>query len=135
MDRRRGDADGDASDAAASVAENGAVILLAGIVIGFLVVPDAWTVPVVVGAGMLEAAETIWEVRFSRRGRARVGVDTLIGGTGRVVVACRPLGSVRIRGEAWTARCDEPTGAEVGARVRVVGRDRLTLVVEPIEEA
>lgn len=110
------------------------VILLAGLVIGFLVVPDAWTVPVVVLAGVLEAAETMWEVRFSRRRRARVGVETLIGGTGRVVIACRPIGSVRIRGESWTARCDAPDGAETGERVRVVGRDRLTLLVEPIAE-
>jgi membrane protein implicated in regulation of membrane protease activity len=111
--------------------DNADVILLAGLVIGFLVVPDGWTVPVVVLAGVLEAAETMWEVRFSRRGRPRVGVETLSGGTGRVEVACRPVGSVRIRGETWTARCDHPNGADEGARVRVVGRDRLTLLVEP----
>jgi membrane protein implicated in regulation of membrane protease activity len=112
--------------------DNGGVILLAGLVIGFLVVPDAWTVPVVVLAGMLEAAETMWEVRFSRRGRARVGVETLAGAIGRVEIACQPVGSVRIRGEAWTARCDLPGGADAGVRVRVIGRDRLTLLVEPV---
>ena len=114
--------------------DNAGVILLAGLVIGFLVVPDAWTVPVVVLAGILEAVETIWEVRFSRRGRARVGVETLVGATGRVEIACRPLGNVRIRGESWTARCDHPDGADAGAAVRVVGRDRLTLLVEPVAE-
>ena len=112
--------------------DNGGVILLAGLVIGFLVVPDPWTVPVVVLAGILEAAETMWEVRFSRRRRPRVGVETLVGATGRVEIACQPTGSVRIRGEAWTARCDVPDGAHAGTRVRVVGRDRLTLLVEPV---
>jgi membrane-bound serine protease (ClpP class) len=111
------------------------VILIVGLVVGFLVVPDAWTVPTVILFGLLEAAETIWEIRFSRRRRPRVGVEALEGVTGRVVETCDPEGSVRVRGEIWSAR--SATGDDLGRdrAVRVVGRDRLVLLVEPTAES
>jgi len=37
---------------------------------------------------------------------------------------------VRLDGEIWEARCDG--GASPGASVRIVARDGLTLVVEPV---
>lgn len=110
------------------------MILVVGLVIGFLVVPDAWTIPTVVVFALLEAAETIWEVRFSRRRRPRVGVEALDGATGRVVERCDPEGSVRIRGEVWTARSASGAALPPEAEVRVVGRDRLVLLVEPAGE-
>ena len=42
---------------------------------------------------------------------------------------CRPDGQVQLDGEIWQARC--AAGADAGDSVRVVGRDRLVLVVEP----
>jgi membrane protein implicated in regulation of membrane protease activity len=36
---------------------------------------------------------------------------------------------VRLDGEIWAARCN--AGASPGDRVRVIGRERLLLVVEP----
>jgi membrane-bound ClpP family serine protease len=110
------------------------VILLVGLVIGFLVVPDPWTVPTVVLFGLLEAAETMWEVRFSRRRRPRVGVEALDGATGRVVEPCDPVGSVRVRGEVWSARTAAGGTIAHDAAIRVVGRDRLVLLVEPALE-
>ena len=109
------------------------MILVVGLVLGFLVVPDPWTIPTVVAFGVLEAVETIWEVRFSRRRRVRVGVEALDGATGRVVAACRPEGSVRVRGEIWSARSATGDRLEPDQPVRVVGRDRLVLLVEPDE--
>jgi membrane-bound serine protease (ClpP class) len=61
-----------------------------------------------------------------------VGVETLIGATGRVVADCRPDGTVRVKGEIWRARCDE--GAGMGTRVRVTGREELLLIVEPLPD-
>ena len=109
------------------------MILLAGVLIGLFMVPDRWTAPVIVGAALLEVAETAFGWWWSRRGAPKVGPETLIGATGRVVRPCRPLGEVRVRGEVWSARCE--VGADRDDLVRVVGRDRLTLEVEPTAEA
>jgi membrane-bound ClpP family serine protease len=44
-----------------------------------------------------------------------------------VIVRCAPLGRVRLRGEIWNARGEEPL--ESGEEVRVEAVDGLTLVV------
>jgi membrane-bound ClpP family serine protease len=44
-----------------------------------------------------------------------------------VIVRCAPLGRVRLRGEIWNARSEEPL--ELGEEVRVEAVDGLTLVV------
>ena len=41
------------------------------------------------------------------------------------------LGQIRLQGEIWAARCE--AGAVPGDRVRVTGRDGLTLIVEPAQ--
>ena len=110
---------------------NWAVILLTGILLALFVVPAPWIVPVVVIAAIVEFTETAIGIWYSRRSPARVGAETLIGATGRAVTACRPSGSVRVRGEVWRARCDR--GADADDPVRIIGRDRLTLLVEPID--
>jgi len=108
------------------------MIAVLGILLGLFVVPDAWTIPVIAGALGLEVVETFVSLRIARRfGPARVGPERLIGQTGRVVEACRPMGRVRVRGEVWQARCDAQ--ADVDDLVRVVSRERLVLRVEPVE--
>jgi membrane-bound serine protease (ClpP class) len=62
--------------------------------------------------------------------RKAVGAETLFGREAVVMRACRPRGQVRIDGEIWEARCD--AGAAVGDAVRVVDRDDLTLIIEPV---
>ena len=59
------------------------------------------------------------------------GPETLVGGSGRAITEVRPEGMVRVRGEDWRARSAQ--GVDAGHRVRVVGRDQLTLIVEPVE--
>jgi membrane-bound serine protease (ClpP class) len=107
------------------------VIVLVGVLIAVFVVPDAWTVPVVIAAIGVEVTETLVTMWWSRRAPPKVGVETLIGASGVVVQDCRPIGRVRVRGEIWRARSSEDL--ESGARVRVVDRDRLTLLVEPAD--
>ncbi|HET6381561.1 MAG TPA: NfeD family protein [candidate division Zixibacteria bacterium] len=104
------------------------MIIVAGILIALFVVPDAWTIPVIVGAIGLELAETALMITISRRLRPKVETDRLLGQVGTVVEPCQPTGTVRVRGELWTARCE--AGAAAGERVRVRARDRLTLLVE-----
>ena len=108
------------------------MILVSGVLIAIFVVPDAWTVPVIVLAVVLEASETLFTLWWSRRAPPKVGPETLIGATGRVVDGLRPIGRVRVRGEVWQARSHEEIGADV--RVRVTDRDRLTLTVERLDE-
>jgi membrane-bound serine protease (ClpP class) len=63
----------------------------------------------------------------------RAGSETLVGSRGTVVVPCRPKGQVRIEGTLWEATSAE--GADPGDEVKVVGRDKLTLIVERIGPA
>jgi membrane-bound ClpP family serine protease len=111
--------------------DNAAVILVIGILVAIFVVPDGWTIPVIVLAAALEATETAFTFWWSRRAAPKVGPETLIGATGRAVTACRPEGTVRVRGEVWRARCE--TGVDAHAPIRVLGRDQLVLVVGPAE--
>lgn len=105
------------------------MIFLIGLLIAIFVVPDSWTIPVIGVAAILEVSETAITWWWSRRAAPKVGPETLIGKTARVVEPCRPIGRVRVRGEIWRARCD--AGADPDDVVRVVDREKLTLVVEP----
>jgi membrane-bound ClpP family serine protease len=108
------------------------MILLTGIAIAVFVVPDAWTLPVIGLAVVVEVGETLFTLWWSRRAPPKVGVETLIGATGRVVEPLRPIGRVRVRGEVWRARGSEELDRHVP--VRVTDRDRLTLTVERLDD-
>jgi membrane protein implicated in regulation of membrane protease activity len=70
--------------------------------------------------------------RTVKNRRQAVGAETMIGREAVVTTSCEPVGQVRLDGEIWEARCAQ--GAAEGQRVRIIGRDKLTLVVEPLEE-
>jgi membrane-bound serine protease (ClpP class) len=70
--------------------------------------------------------------RTTKRHRKAVGAETLIGREAVVTLPCRPVGQVRLDGEIWEARCE--AGASPGDRVRVTGREKLTLIVEPVAQ-
>jgi membrane-bound serine protease (ClpP class) len=108
------------------------VILLIGIGLAIFVFPYPWNVAVVILAGILEFFETAGTWRWSRRGKAKVGPETLIGASGRAITDCRPEGMVRVLAEDWRARCE--AGVSAGHPIRVLGREQLTLVVEPLEK-
>jgi membrane-bound serine protease (ClpP class) len=105
------------------------MILLGAILLAAFVLPPVWGVGAVVAAGLVEIAETAFWIRLSRRRRIQVGPEALIGAHGEAVTPCRPEGRVRVGGELWQARCE--AGVEAGDPIRVVGREALTLVVEP----
>jgi membrane-bound ClpP family serine protease len=109
------------------------VILVTGILIAIFVVPDPWTLPVIGLAVVVEVGETLFTLWWSRRAPPKVGSETMVGTTGRAVEDLRPIGRVRVRGEVWRATSVEEI--EAGARIRVTGRDRLTLLVEPADES
>jgi membrane-bound ClpP family serine protease len=68
---------------------------------------------------------------YSRRRGAAIGAERMIGATVRVIEPCRPRGLVSYKGERWDAVCAE--GADAAERVRIVGMDGATLIVERIE--
>jgi membrane-bound serine protease (ClpP class) len=78
-------------------------------------------------AGMILA---IGGAAWSARKRPPVtGSEQMIGMRGEVVSWAGAHGSVRVHGEIWSARADQPL--QVNDTVRVVGREGLTLIVKP----
>jgi membrane-bound serine protease (ClpP class) len=104
------------------------MLFVGAILLAVFVLPTGWAIPVVVAAAVVEVGETFFWLWYSRRGKVKMGPETLVGAVAEVVTPCVPLGTVRLQGELWQARCDE--GAEAGDSVRVRALDGLTLVVE-----
>jgi membrane protein implicated in regulation of membrane protease activity len=100
------------------------MLLLGGILLAVFVVPWPWGIVTVIGGGLLDIAESLVLVRWSKRRRSPVGGEALVGQTAVVANA----GQVRVVGELWEARSERPLVP--GERVVVQSVDGLTLVVE-----
>lgn len=90
----------------------------------------AW--PVVAGATVVSAGLFVLVLTMLLRSRRRPvsgGDAWLAGASGKVIAWREGEGQVEALGERWHARADRPLTA--GQRVRVVGRQGLTLKVEP----
>jgi membrane-bound serine protease (ClpP class) len=107
------------------------VALLVAILLAVFVLPSPWDVVVVALGVVIEVGETGLFVWWSRRRRAQVGAETLVGEEGIALAPLEPEGQVRVGGEIWRARSSAPVAA--GARVRVAAVEQLTLVVEPCD--
>ncbi len=105
------------------------MLLVVAILLAVFVLEEPWTWIAVFAGATLEVVEATLFVWWSKRRKATVGVETLIGRLALVSAECRPTGQVRVAGELWQARCD--AGADVGDEVVVRALDGLTLVVEP----
>jgi membrane-bound serine protease (ClpP class) len=106
------------------------VAFVIALLLAIFVLPSPWGLVAVVVGGAWEIAQVLGGMWWSQRRRASVGAEALVGTEVDVRDPLRPRGSVRVKGELWQARCDE--GAAAGERVRIVGLDGLTLVVEPV---
>jgi membrane protein implicated in regulation of membrane protease activity len=98
------------------------VALLAAILVALFVTDGALDYVVIAVGASVELGESWAWWRWSRRRRAAVGVETLVGR----VVEIDVDGWARVDGERWAV-----SGAGPGERVRVVAVDGLTLRVEP----
>ena len=87
-----------------------------------------WDWIVVVAGATLELTETGFLTWWSKRRRAVVGAETLVGRRAIVAADCMPDGQVRVAGELWGAHCR--AGAAVGDPVVVTAVDGLRLEVE-----
>jgi membrane protein implicated in regulation of membrane protease activity len=106
------------------------LLLLFAILLAVFVLEEPWTWIVVLAGATFEVGEATLFVWWSKRRKAVVGVEALIGRRALVAADCRPVGQVRVVGELWQARCDG--GADAGEEVIVKALDGLTLVVEPL---
>ena len=104
------------------------MLFLLGVFLAVFVLPSPWGLVAIVVGGLLDIAETGLFLWWSRRRRASVGVESLVGRTGIASTALWPDGQVRIAGELWGARCE--TGCDPGTSVVVRAIEGLTLVVE-----
>ena len=77
----------------------------------------------------MDIAETFLFIWWSKRRKATVGVDSLVGKSGVAVGELWPEGQVKVNGEIWNARCDG--GCEAGAAIVVRRVEGLMLEVEP----
>ena len=87
---------------------------------------------VVAAAVVVSAAFSCWcSPCCCDRGRRPVvtGKEALLGAKGETVTWRGREGRVRVKGEIWRARADDPL--QPGTRVKVVGREGLVLIVEP----
>jgi len=109
------------------------MILILAILVAVLFLDSPWSIVVLVAGCILEFGEIAllrrWSKRIDKRTAVTTGSEALIGREAEVVEQCQPVGTVRVNGELWAARCSE--GARSGDTVRVNGVDGLTLVVSP----
>lgn len=99
------------------------------LLLAIFVLPSPWGLVAVVVGGGLDIAETGLFLWWSKRRRATVGVESLVGKAGIASTDLWPEGQVRIAGEIWRARCDG--GCDAGTKVVVREVNGLTLLVEP----
>jgi membrane-bound serine protease (ClpP class) len=105
------------------------VLIVVAIVL-LLLLPGPWNIVAFVVVTLLWFLELFGWSRTVKRQRRAVGAETLIGQTAVVTQPLRPLGQVQLNGETWEAR--STADASVGDQVRVIGRDKLTLIVERV---
>jgi membrane-bound serine protease (ClpP class) len=105
------------------------VLLAIAILLALFVLPSPWGLVAVAIGAILEIVEAGVFIWWSKRMRARVGVDSMVGKRGVTVGALAPDGQVRVNGEIWKARCD--VRCEAGAPIVIRAIEGLTLEVEP----
>jgi membrane-bound serine protease (ClpP class) len=106
------------------------VWLAGSILLAVFFLPGPWDIPVVAAGAAVEAVEGILWFRWSRRRRAAVGTEALIGEIAVVTERCDPIGRVKIGGELWRAKAASAEAIEAGAPVRVLAVEDLTLLIE-----
>jgi len=73
---------------------------------------------------------TIRKALAAHHAQPTIDLSVLLGQIGEVRTPLDPIGSAYVAGELWTARSN--VRVEVGSHVRVLDRDGLMLIVEPV---
>jgi membrane protein implicated in regulation of membrane protease activity len=104
------------------------VLFLIALLLAIFLLPSPWGFVVVAVALVVDVLEVGVGLWYSKRRRATVGTDALVGLTGVAVGELLPEGQVKVNGEIWRARCE--TGCDAGDTVVVRAVKGLTLEVE-----
>jgi membrane-bound serine protease (ClpP class) len=102
------------------------------------VLPDLsvslWVVFVATGTMAAFIFLVVGQVMRTRRTPVMTGYEQYAGQVVVVYESLKPRGRVRFQGQLWFA--ESPSGEEIpaGSRVKIVGVEDLTLIVEPVEE-
>ena len=105
------------------------MLFLIALLLAIFLLPSPWGFVVVACALVVDVLEVSVGLWYSKRRRATVGTDALVGVTGVAVGDLFPEGQVKVNGEIWRARCE--AGCDAGAAVVVRAVNGLTLEVEP----
>jgi membrane-bound serine protease (ClpP class) len=105
------------------------MLFLIALLLAIFLLPSPWGFVVVLVAAVIDLTEIGIGLWWSRRRRATVGGEALIGATGVAIGDLWPAGQVKVNGEIWGARCEG--GCDTGTSIVVRGVDGLTLEVEP----
>lgn len=62
-----------------------------------------------------------------------VGMDKIVGQFGQVQADLSPVGTVYVGREAWSAKMKDGSAVSRGTRIRVVGQEGLTLIVDRVD--
>ena len=92
----------------------------------------AISLPLIAAVTVTASGFSLWVLSSLWKARKAANVsgdDLLIGVSARVVKGFEKYGLVTLGGECWQARSDTQT--QTGETVRVLGRDKLTLIVTP----
>jgi membrane protein implicated in regulation of membrane protease activity len=100
------------------------MLLLGAILLAIFVLPSPWGIVAVIAGGLIDIGESLVLLKWTRRRKSTVGVETLVGQKGVVST----LTQVRVAGELWEARSDRVLVA--GEEVVVRGVEGLTLLVD-----
>lgn len=119
----------------------GSVLLVGGLLLVFL--PDTllnapWGVVIIALAACLSALVEIPYYRWlaPNHGPMTTTSAGLVGETGTVIAAVEPnniRGKIRVRSEIWSVSSSRPI--PVGAKVRVISGEGVSLQVVPVDEA
>ena len=104
--------------------------LVIGTILAFTFLEGIWRYLAIIPLALFELLEISLWLKL-RNLRSITGTEALIGARARVIKDCDPVGSVRVKGQLWTATC--AAGARSGEDVTITGVDRLRLTVERIE--
>ena len=106
------------------------MVLIIGTILSFTFLEGSWRYLAIIPLVLFELLEIHLWLKL-RNVRSTTGTEALIGARARVINDCDPVGSVRVKGQLWTATC--PAGARSGEDVTITGVDGLSLTVERIE--
>ena len=107
------------------------MIIIITLILALIFLPWPWDLVAILAAAVFEVSLAVFGIGYSRRRRAQVGVQTMVGTLGEAMTTLAPRGQVKIDGEIWEARAEQ--GVRAGDTVRVTRVDGLTLEVEQAE--